>query len=131
VTDRTLVLFTRYGMGEAPAELQHKLAAIFLNILSQDTAPGAIAFYGDGVKLACEGSPVLEQLRALAAWGVTLVLCQTCLDYYGPGRQSDQRLALSDYTCLSTGCRLTAEIAENAEKNLRPLRAPLSPRTLR
>jgi sulfur relay (sulfurtransferase) complex TusBCD TusD component (DsrE family) len=83
VTERTLVLFTRDGMGDAPAELQHKLAGIFLNVLNQDKQPGAIAFYGDGVKLACEGSPVLDQLRALAAKGVTLMLCQTCLDYYG------------------------------------------------
>jgi hypothetical protein len=77
---RTLILFTRFGMGEAPPELQQKLATTFLTLLSADSPPGAIAFYGQGVRLACEGSPVLEQLRALAEKGVTLMLCQTCLD---------------------------------------------------
>lgn len=79
----TMVLFSRFGMGDAPAELQQKLAGIFLNLLNQDTPPGVIAFYGEGVKLTCGGSPVLEQLRALAAKGATLVICQTCLDFFG------------------------------------------------
>lgn len=79
----TMVLFSRFGMGDAPAELQQKLASIFLNLLNQDTPPGMIAFYGEGVKLTCDGSPVLEQLRALAAKGATLVICQTCLDFFG------------------------------------------------
>jgi sulfur relay (sulfurtransferase) complex TusBCD TusD component (DsrE family) len=35
------------------------------------------------VKLACAGSPVIEQLRALQTRGVELILCSTCLDYYG------------------------------------------------
>ncbi len=78
----TMILFTRNGMGDAPAELQQKLAGIFLNMLNKDTAPGVVAFYGEGVKLTCDGSPVLEQLRALAAQGTTLVICQTCLDYF-------------------------------------------------
>lgn len=65
-----MVLFTRWGMGDAPAELQQKLAGIFLNLLKQDTAPGVIAFYGDGVKLACDGSPALDQLRDQVRVGI-------------------------------------------------------------
>jgi len=79
----TLILFTRNGMGDAPAELQQKLAGIFLNLLNKDTAPGVVAFYGEGVRLTCSDSPVLDQLRALADKGTRLVICQTCLDYYG------------------------------------------------
>jgi intracellular sulfur oxidation DsrE/DsrF family protein len=79
----TLILFTRFGMGDAPAELQKKLATTFLTLLSQDTPPGIIAFYGEGIKLTCEGSPVLELLRALSDQGVRLVVCQTCLDSFG------------------------------------------------
>jgi hypothetical protein len=82
VTPKTLILFTRNGMGDAPPELQQKLAGIFLNLLNQDAPPGAIAFYGEGVKLACEGSPVIDMLKSLADKGVTLMLCQTCLDYF-------------------------------------------------
>ncbi len=70
-------------MGDAPIELQQKLAGVFLNLLNQDAAPGVIAFYGEGVRLTCEGSPVLEQLQKLADKGTRLVICQTCLDFFG------------------------------------------------
>ena len=79
----TLILFTRNGMGDAPAELQQKLAGIFLNLLNKDTVPGIVAFYGEGVRLSCDGSPVLNPLRALVDKGTTLVICQTCLDDLG------------------------------------------------
>jgi hypothetical protein len=78
-----MILFTRFGMGTAPAELQQKLASVFLTLLNQDTPPGVIAFYGEGVRLTCENSPVLEQLRRLSDQGVRLVICQTCLDFFG------------------------------------------------
>ena len=79
----TLALFTRFGMGDASPELQKKLATTFLTLMSQDTPPGVIAFYGEGVKLTCEGSPVLDQLHVLSDQGVRLIICQTCLDFFG------------------------------------------------
>ncbi|MHB1120700.1 MAG: DsrE family protein [Bellilinea sp.] len=39
-------------------------------------------FYTDGVKLVCQGSPVLTLLEELEAKGVELILCKTCLDYF-------------------------------------------------
>ncbi len=82
--NQTVLLFTRYGMGDAPAELQALLAGKFLSLIDEaGVLPAKMLFYADGVKLACEGSPVVEQLRALADKGVELLLCQTCLDYYG------------------------------------------------
>ena len=83
MNNQTLIVFTRFGMGEAPAELQLKLITNFVTLLSQDTAPGALAFYGEGVRLVCAGSPVLEQLAAIAAQGVPLIICRTCIDYFG------------------------------------------------
>jgi hypothetical protein len=41
-----------------------------------------ICFYTDGVKLACEGSTVLDELQALEEKGVRLILCQTCLNAF-------------------------------------------------
>jgi sulfur relay (sulfurtransferase) complex TusBCD TusD component (DsrE family) len=80
----TVLLFTRNGLGHAPDELQQLLAGRFLGLIGDaGVLPGKILFYTDGVKLACEGSPVLAQLRALEAAGVELVLCKTCLDYFG------------------------------------------------
>jgi len=80
----TVVLFTNFGLGQAPAELQQKLAGIFLSLLGgSDALPGKLLFYTDGVKLVCEGSSVLEQLRVLEAKGVELIVCSTCLNYFG------------------------------------------------
>ncbi len=79
----TVVLFTRNGLGHAPEELQQILAGKFLSLtLESGQLPGKILFYTDGVKLACEGSTVLDQLHLFEAQGVELVLCKTCLDYF-------------------------------------------------
>ena len=77
-------LFTRNGMGEAPAELQQVLAKKFLTlVLESGLIPARILFYTEGVKLACRGSVVLEELAALEEKGTELVLCKTCLDFLG------------------------------------------------
>jgi len=79
-----VLLITRDGMGHAEPALQHQLIAKYLSLLDEnDQLPAAICFYADGVKLAVEGSPVLVQLRSLQAKGVHLILCSTCLNYFG------------------------------------------------
>ena len=80
----TVLLFTRNGLGQAPENLQQQLAVKFLSLIQQsEQLPAKILFYTDGVKLACQGSPVIELLRSLETQGVELLLCKTCLDYYG------------------------------------------------
>ena len=82
VTD-TVYLFTRFGMGEGPAPLQQSLATKFLGlILESGEYPAKILFYTDGVRLACKGSPLVENLKKLAGAGTELILCKTCLDYF-------------------------------------------------
>lgn len=44
--------------------------------------PKAMLFINSGVKLTSEGSAVLENLEKLAAQGVEIVSCGTCLDFY-------------------------------------------------
>mgnify|MGYP001350243340 CR=1 FL=1 len=79
-----VLLFTRNGMGDAPADLQKMLAFKFLNLtLQSGDLPAKILFYAGGVHLACTGSGVLEVLREMEARGVELILCQTCLNYLG------------------------------------------------
>ena len=83
MNDSTVLLFTRNGLGDAPAELQQSLAAKFLSLtLQSGQLPAKILFYTEGVRLACAGSPVIQPLRDLEAKGVELVLCQTCLNYF-------------------------------------------------
>ena len=79
----TVIVFTRNGLGHAPDELSQKLAVKFLTLLPEAGLPARILFYTDGVRLACTGSPALEALQRLEKAGVELVLCQTCLEFYG------------------------------------------------
>lgn len=44
--------------------------------------PKAMLFLNSGVKLTSEGSAILENLEKLAAQGVEIVSCGTCLDFY-------------------------------------------------
>jgi hypothetical protein len=86
MTDRqssdTVILFTRNGMGDGPAELQQMLVKKFLSLtLESGNLPAKVLFYTDGVRLACAGSPVLDLLADMETAGVELVLCKTCLDY--------------------------------------------------
>ncbi len=82
----TVIIFKNYGMGiTAPADqpLREKLAGTFLRLLIESgRLPRAICFYTDGVKLACEGSPILDPLKELESRGVRLILCKTCLDTF-------------------------------------------------
>lgn len=80
----TVIQITNNGMGKSDQALQHKLVVKYLELIQMnDKLPNAITFYTDGVKLVVEGSPVLEQLRALEGKGVRLIVCSTCLDHYG------------------------------------------------
>jgi len=80
----TVIVITREGMGSADPALQQKLIGTWLKLLLEGgSLPGAICFYTDGVKLAVEGSPVLEALAKLEEKGVHLILCKTCLDAFG------------------------------------------------
>lgn len=79
----TVMVFTANGIGNAEPELRLKLAKIFLGLLATGGMMGGkICFYTEGVKLACEGSPVLDELASLQRAGAELVLCKTCLDYF-------------------------------------------------
>jgi len=79
-----VVVFKTDGMGTSSDQpLKEKLALTFLTLTNQMAPlPKAICFYTDGVKLACEGSPVLAELVTLEESGVPLILCQTCLNTY-------------------------------------------------
>ena len=80
----TVILVNRDGMGSSEEALRHKLLRIYLTMLQENELfPGAICFYADGVKMVVEGSPVLDLLRALEAKGVRLIICLTCLQYFG------------------------------------------------
>lgn len=79
-----VIQITHEGMGSGDLALQKKLIQKYLVLLEESNLlPSVISFYTDGVKLAVEGSHVLEELARLEARGVRLVLCATCLEHYG------------------------------------------------
>lgn len=78
-----LVAGEHLGRGEH-AELGAVLMRSWFHTLGEvRPTPDVIILVNSGVKLAVEGSPVLEDLRALADCGVQLLACGTCLGYYG------------------------------------------------
>ena len=80
----TIILINRDGMGSADVALQHKLLDTYLKLLMEtNSLPAAICFYTDGVKLVTEGSPLLERLSQIEQQGVRLIICSTCLTYFG------------------------------------------------
>jgi len=80
----TVILITNNGMGKGPQDLQLTLIVKYLELLGlQNDLPAAICFYTEGVRLVTEGSPVIEKLRALEGKGVRLIVCSTCLNYFG------------------------------------------------
>ena len=70
-------------MGRGEAELGDILIRGFFHTLGEvEPLPQTILFFNSGVKLACQGSPVLDDLRALEAGGIEMLVCGTCLGYF-------------------------------------------------
>ena len=79
-----LVVPSEYmGRGEHD-ELGHILVRAFFHTLGEvEPLPRTIVFFNSGAKLVAQGSPVLEDLEALAEQGIDILACGTCLEYYG------------------------------------------------
>jgi hypothetical protein len=100
-----VVLLTQYGMGvpaphaaEAPHDLQLRLLKSWLELAVQDgPLPAALCVYTEGVRLCADDSPLLEPLRALAEAGCEILVCTTCLNFYG----LMDRLAVGTASCMS------------------------------
>lgn len=85
VKDSELVLFIDTdSMGRGSEELGKILMKSFLHTLEQsEVRPHKVILLNSGVKLACGNSEVLEDLQELAAKGVEILACGTCLDFFG------------------------------------------------
>lgn len=69
-------------MGSGDDDLGRILMKGFIYTVSETKPyPSTIVFYNGGVKLTCEDSPVLDDLKRLEEQGVELISCGTCLDY--------------------------------------------------
>ena len=70
-------------MGRGNAELGSILIRGFFHALGEvEPLPQTVILFNTGVRLACEGSPVLDDLLALEKQDVELLVCGTCLGYF-------------------------------------------------
>lgn len=80
----TVVVIASDKMGDGAEELGKALLKAFVfSLTQQDKLPKTMLFYNGGAQLTCEGSPMLEDLKALEAEGVEIMTCGTCLNFYG------------------------------------------------
>ena len=81
---KRVVFLESDSIGRGSEELGKILMRSFLHTLGEgEFIPAQIILVNSGVKLACEGSEVLEDLRGLSRGGVEILACGTCLDYFG------------------------------------------------
>lgn len=83
-TRDTVVLISSEVLGRGDDDLGRILMAAYLDTLSQFAKRiSHVILMNSGVKLAVEGSQVLEQLRGLEKVGAQVLSCGTCLNHYG------------------------------------------------
>ncbi len=78
-----LIVFAENKMGRGNDELGSVLIRSFIHtVLEEKQKPDMMIFYNTGVYLALEGSDTLEDLKAIEAVGVEILVCGTCLNYF-------------------------------------------------
>ncbi|WP_243311589.1 sulfurtransferase-like selenium metabolism protein YedF [Fundidesulfovibrio agrisoli] len=81
---RIVVFLTSDVVGRGDDGLGAKLMLNFIKTLPElGSELWRIVMVNAAVKLAAEGSPHIETLRALEAAGVSILVCGTCLEFYG------------------------------------------------
>ena len=95
----TVVAISSDKMGIGADDLGKSLLKAFVFALTQqDQLPKTVLFYNGGASLTCEGSPMLDDLKALEAQGVEIMTCGTCLNFYG----LTEKLAVGSVTNMYT-----------------------------
>lgn len=83
-----VVHVTGSAMGHGDDELGRLLMRSFLKTqLQLERQPDTVIFYNTGVRLCCEGSPLLDDLARLEAAGTEILACGTCLNFFGVADQ--------------------------------------------
>ncbi|WP_428569434.1 MAG: sulfurtransferase-like selenium metabolism protein YedF [Solidesulfovibrio sp. DCME] len=81
---KTAVFITADTMGRGDPELGAKLMFNFIGTLPElGEGLWRIILVNGGVKLTVAGSAVLQKLKELEAAGVSILVCGTCLDFFG------------------------------------------------
>lgn len=79
-----VLVMSSENLGRGDDVLGTVLVKSFLHTLTEiSERPDVVIFLNSGVKLAVEGSEVLDDVKALADAGVRILACGTCLNYFG------------------------------------------------
>jgi selenium metabolism protein YedF len=83
VSGPTVITFTSDVMGKGNDELGSVLIKAFIHTVTElEKLPDVMIFYNTGVKLIAEGSPVIEDIKAIEKRGVKVLACGTCLNFF-------------------------------------------------
>lgn len=81
---KKVVFISSDEIGRGEAELGKILVKSFLYACTEsEETPSNIVLMNSGVKLATENEETIEHLQSLEKDGVGILICGTCLDFYG------------------------------------------------
>ena len=81
---RVVIVIPSNQMGRGDEELGHILIRSFFHTITElSNRPDTLIFFNTGVKLTVENSEVLDDLKTLERYGIGIIACGTCLDYFG------------------------------------------------
>lgn len=78
---RSVIMIAQDRMGEDKELGKILIKSLFYTIRETTPFPEAILFYNTGVRLTCEGSEIIEDIKFLEDNGVRIISCGTCLDF--------------------------------------------------
>lgn len=79
-----VVVISSDRMGRGNDELGYVLMRSFIHtLLTLEPLPDTLIFYNTGVKLTLKDSEVLDDLKKIVEAGVSILVCGTCLNYFG------------------------------------------------
>ncbi len=83
-TGPLVVTIQENRMGRGNDELGYVLIKSFLHTLGEvRPSPDVMIFFNTGVKLCVKGSDVVDDLKHLQETGIKILVCGTCLNFFG------------------------------------------------
>jgi len=99
----TVLLVKSNQMGAGDDELgQILIRGFFHTLLELEEPPASIIFLNSGVKLVTKDSPALEDIEGLERGGVEILVCGTCLNFFGLTEQLGAGVVSNMYTIVET-----------------------------
>lgn len=79
-----VILIGNAGLGAGNQQLGGLILANFLRLMGdRESLPEYIILWNEGVTIAVSGSNWIEHLKRLQDLGVRIILCRTCLEFFG------------------------------------------------